>query len=162
MVTDQDIIRIMQAGLPLCPEPYASIAASLELDEAELLRRIDAMLRQGTIRRIGLVPNHYRIGYRYNAMTVWALDEDRIDAVGELFGAQASVSHCYKRPSYPPGWPYNLFAMVHGRGLDEINDKIAALKKLIGDDCRQSDVLFSEKILKKTGIRLKNRSSEHA
>ena len=162
MPTDRDIINIMQGGLPLCPEPYAVIARQLGIDEEALHTRITEMMARGTIRRIGLVPNHYRIGYRYNAMTVWALDDSKIDDIGELLGQQDSVSHCYKRPSHPPDWPFNLFAMVHGRSLNEVNDKIASLKRLIGEDCQQSDVLFSEKILKKTGLRLTNRSSENA
>ena len=152
----------MQEGLPICPEPYAAIAEQLNINEQELHTRIEKMLGMGTIRRIGLVPNHYRIGYRYNAMTVWELDDKKVDSIGELLGQQSSVSHCYKRPSKLPTWPFNLFAMVHGRSLSEVNDKIEALRHLIGDDCRQSAVLFSEKILKKTGLRLKNRSPKNA
>jgi hypothetical protein len=52
--------------------------------------------------------------------------------------------------------------MVHGRSLNEVNKKIEALRSLIGEDCKQSDVLFSEKILKKTGLRLKTMRSENA
>ena len=162
MTTDRDIITAMQEGLPICPEPYAAIAEQLNIDEQELHARIEQMLTSGTIRRIGLVPNHYRIGYRYNAMTVWALDDQKVDTIGELLGKQSSVSHCYKRPAQLPSWPFNLFAMVHGRSLDEVDEKIAVLRQLIGDDCRQSAVLFSEKILKKTGLRLKNRKPENA
>ena len=162
MATDRDIITAMQEGLPVCPEPYAAIAEQLNIDEQELHTRIEKMLASGTIRRIGLVPNHYRIGYRYNAMTVWELDDAKVDTIGELLGKQPSVSHCYKRPKQLPEWPFNLFAMVHGRSLDEVNDKIEVLRQLIGDDCRQSEVLFSEKILKKSGLRLKNRSQENA
>jgi DNA-binding Lrp family transcriptional regulator len=162
MVEDQDIIRVMQGGLPLCHEPYAAMAEKLAIREEELHVRINEMMARGTIRRIGLVPNHYRIGYRYNAMTVWELDDSKIDDIGELLGNQPSVSHCYRRPSYPPKWPFNLFAMVHGRSLNEVNKKIEALKSLIGEDCKQSDVLFSEKILKKTGLRLKTMRPENA
>jgi DNA-binding Lrp family transcriptional regulator len=162
MVADRDIIKVMQEGLPVCPEPYAAIAEQLNIDEQELHTRIEQMLASGIIRRIGLVPNHYRIGYRYNAMTVWELDDNKVDTIGKLLGEQPSVSHCYKRPKQLPEWPFNLFAMVHGRSLDEVNDKIESLRQLIGDDCRQSEVLFSEKILKKTGLRLKNRSDENA
>lgn len=161
-VSDQDIIRAMQAGMPICPEPYKEIADKLNIDEVVLLRRINEMMELGVIRRVGLVPNHYRIGYRHNAMTVWSIADENIDAIGELIGHQDSVSHCYKRPAYPPDWPFNLFAMVHGRSLEEINEKIHELKLLIGDKCNQSDVFFSEKILKKTGLRLKSRRQDNA
>ncbi|MBT4522996.1 MAG: Lrp/AsnC family transcriptional regulator [Halieaceae bacterium] len=162
MATDSDLIRAMQAGLPLCPEPYAEIAARLDIDELELHRRVNQLMSTGTIRRIGLVPNHYKIGYRFNAMTVWALNDEDVDEVGELFGRQTSVSHCYKRPTYPPSWPYNLFAMVHGRTLDEVNQKVESLKGLVGERCKSTEVLFSEKILKKTGLRLNSGRTENA
>ena len=52
-------------------------------------------------------------------------------------------------------WPYNLFAMVHGRDRGEVEQKRASIAELIGPCCRRSDVLYSTRILKKTGLRLK-------
>ncbi len=154
MITNQEIIRTMQAGLKISPTPYKDAAEQLGMDEKELHQRLYDMMEDGAIRRIGLVPDHYKIGYRFNAMTVWDIDEDSVDRIGELFGQQDFVSHCYRRPSFKPAWPYNLFAMVHGRSREEVDKKIATLKTLSGANCYHSDVLFSEKILKKTGLRL--------
>ena len=33
------------------------------------------MLDQGAIRRIGVVPNHYALGYSHNLMVVWDIDQ---------------------------------------------------------------------------------------
>ena len=74
--------------------------------------------------------------------------------VGELIGALDFVSHCYLRPRHPPRWPYNLFAMVHGRTRDEVMAKVSRIAGMIGEAVRGHDVLFSTRILKKTGLRL--------
>ena len=62
---DRQIITATQAVLPLTPQPYQTIANELGINE-----RLSAMQEQGVIRRIGAVPNHYRLGYKFNGMTV--------------------------------------------------------------------------------------------
>ena len=44
--------------------------------------------------------------------------------------------------------------MVHGRDRDEVEGKVAAIATLIGDRCRAHEVLYSTRILKKTGLRV--------
>ncbi len=162
MVSDQDIIRSMQEGLNLSPTPYSDTAKELGIDEQELHQRLYDMMERGVLRRVGLVPNHYKLGYRHNAMTVWDIDDQQVDEIGELFGKQSCVSHCYRRPTHRPDWPYNLFAMVHGKSQQEVAEKIAQLNELSGGHCRHSEVLFSKKILKKTGLRLIKGGKEDA
>jgi hypothetical protein len=53
-----------------------------------------------------------------------------------------------------PDWPYNLFAMVHGHSQAEVRDKVDQIAQLLGDKVCQHDVLFSTRILKKTGLRI--------
>jgi DNA-binding Lrp family transcriptional regulator len=152
---DRAIVRATQAGLPLVPRPYAEVAAGLGLDAVEVMRRVQRMLDLGVIRRIAAVPNHYALGYSANGMTVWDVADDRVDALGRRAGALPCVSHCYRRPRHLPDWPYNLFAMVHGRSREEVEQKTRAIAAALGDACRAHVVLYSTRILKKTGLRLK-------
>lgn len=151
---EQRIIAATQAGLPLVVEPYAQIAADLELPVDELMQAMERMLSCGVIRRIGAVPNHYRLGLRGNGMTVWDVPDDRVAELGERIGALDFVSHCYERPRHPGVWPYNLFAMVHGHDRSEVLAKAEGVKRLLGGAVRSHDVLFSTEVLKKTGLRL--------
>jgi DNA-binding Lrp family transcriptional regulator len=151
---DRKIVRAMQAGLPLVPEPYAQIAADLGISEAQLVSSLERMLQDGRIRRIGAVPNHYALGYRANAMTVWDVDDAAVEELGRRVGALPFVSHCYRRPRRLPQWRYNLFAMVHGRDRAETERRIAEIAPLLGPALRARDVLYSTRILKKTGLRL--------
>jgi hypothetical protein len=75
-------------------------------------------------------------------------------------GALDFVSHCYLRPRALPDWPYNLFAMVHGRDRTEVENKRARIATLLGLACRSSDVLYSTRILKKTGLRLAQKGDQ--
>ena len=151
---EEKIVRATQAGLPLVPEPYAEIAARIGVSEAQVLSTLEAMLRDGTIRRIGAVPNHYALGYRANAMTVWDVDDAAVDALGRRVGALPFVSHCYRRPRRPPHWRYNLFAMVHGRERADTDRLVDQIARVLGTALRARDVLYSVRILKKAGLRL--------
>ncbi len=151
---DRRIIQATQAGLPLVPRPYHQIAEQLGVSAQEVLERVARMLDSGVIRRIGAVPNHYALGYQANGMTVWDVPDERIDELGARIGALDFVTHCYHRPRRLPEWPYSLFAMVHGTSRDEVLSKVARIAELLGADCRAHDVLFSTKILKKTGLRI--------
>ena len=148
------LILATQQGLPLTPEPYAELARTLGCDEATVVAGIEDLLARGVIRRIGVVPNHYAIGYSANGMSVWDVDDAVVDALGERIGQLPFVTHCYRRPRHLPDWPYNLFAMLHGGNRDEVMVHVEEVRALLGEACRSSDVLFSTQILKKTGLRL--------
>lgn len=152
--TDRRLIIATQAGLPLVPRPYDMLAGQLGVTADEVRRRLAAMIERGAIRRIGAVPNHYALGYTANGMSVWDVADARVDALGEQVGTLEFVTHCYRRPRRLPLWPYNLFAMVHGRSRDEVDDKVRQIAALLGEACGARDVLFSTRILKKSGLRI--------
>lgn len=152
---DRDLIAATQAGLPLVSQPYDTIAALLGTSGHEVRSRLGEWLDSGVVRRIAAVPNHYRLGYVANGMSVWDVDDAETDRLGELIGGLSGVSHCYRRPRKPGVWPYNLFAMLHGHSRDEVLEQAEQLAALLGPACRAHDVLFSSQILKKTGLRLR-------
>lgn len=151
---DRRLILATQAGLPAVPCPFDAVADDLGLPVEEVLRRFGDLQAGGVIRRIAAVPNHYRLGYTANGMTVWEVPDAHVDEAGALFADLPWVSHCYRRPDYPPHWPYTLFAMVHGHSRDEVAALVAEMAALLGDRCRGHEVLYSTRILKKTGLRL--------
>lgn len=154
---DESLVRSLQSGLQLVPQPYEAVARELGIDADEVMARIRRMLDDGRIRRIGAVPNHYRLGYTANGMSVWDVDDAQIDTLGPRVGALPFVTHSYRRPRRLPVWRYNLFAMVHGHSRAEVEQKVEDIRGLLGDAVRASDILYSTRILKKTGLRLKER-----
>lgn len=151
---DRKIIRVTQSGFPVCHSPFQTIADQTETSPDEVMTRLGNMLASGVIRRIGAVPNHYRLGLKANGMTVWDVADDQAKALGQIIGQLDYVSHCYLRPRRLPVWRYNLFAMVHGHGRDQVNEKAEQVQILLGENCHAHETLFSSAILKKTGMRL--------
>lgn len=151
---DRALIAATQAGLPLVARPYEAVGAMLGVSGEAVRARLAEMLDEGLIRRIGAVPNHYRLGWVANGMSVWDVDDAQVDDLGECVGALPGVSHCYRRPRRLPQWPYNLFAMLHGRSRAEVEAQAEAIAALLGPACRGHDILYSTAILKKTGLRL--------
>jgi siroheme decarboxylase len=174
---DRRLIRATQAGLPLVPRPYEAVGAMLGVSGEQVRERLQSMLETGLVRRIGAVPNHYRLGFTANGMSVWDVDDARVDELGARIGELPGVSHCYRRPrrlakASPGGsqdalstlggsaaaggyvWPYNLFAMLHGRSREEVEQQAQHIAFLLGDACKSHDILYSTAILKKTGLRL--------
>jgi len=151
---DRALIVATQGGLPLVARPYQAIGEQIGVAADEVMRRLQALLDSGIIRRIGAVPNHYAIGWTANGMTVWDVADAKVDELGPLVGALPFVTHSYRRPRALPAWPYNLFAMVHGSSREECSAKALEIRALLGDACRANDILYSTKILKKTGLRI--------
>ena len=82
------------------------------------------------------------------------MPDECIHEAGQEVGRLEYVSHCYHRPRQLPEWPYNLFAMVHGHSREEVDLQVDRIAALLGERQRQHDILFSSRILKKTGLRL--------
>lgn len=151
---DRAIVVATQEGLPLSLRPYDDVARSVGLEPADVISRMEKMLKSGVIRRNGVVPNHYALGYKANGMTVWDVPDDQISALGRRVGALDFVSHCYHRPRHLPDWPYNLFCMVHGRDHESVEKHTRQILMILGDAARDHRILYSTRILKKSGLRL--------
>jgi len=149
---DAALLHAISAGLPLDPRPYARVAEELGMSEAEVMDRIGRLLADGTIRRLGVVVRHQELGYRANAMVVWALPEGRVSELGDRIGRLPFVTLSYRRPQRP-GWPYNLFTMIHGRDRAAVLAQVDRIKELCGLKDIDCAVLFSGRRFKQRGAR---------
>lgn len=165
---ERQFVLLTQSGLPIVAKPYQQIATQLSITETEVLAMAADLKDRGIIRRIAAVPNHYKLGYRFNGMTVWDVKDEDVSEFGQAVGRLPFVSHCYLRPRHLPKWNYNLFAMVHGKTEAEVQQYRTQIKDLLinvlqvrNDDSdhgvkfQTNDMLTSTEILKKTGLRLK-------
>mgnify|MGYP000053045050 CR=1 FL=1 len=156
---DRQLILATQAGLPLTTNPWATLGEQLNMPTDEVLARFQRMLEADVLRRVAAVPDHYKLGYRFNGMTVWDISDEAISTMGQQVGELPFVSHCYRRPRHLPWWTYNLFAMVHGTSREEVEDKARQISDLLGETCSGHTILYSSAILKKTGLRLKKQGA---
>ena len=159
---ERDLVVEIQDGLPVTETPYADAAAELDADPEWVRRTIRRFDAEGKVRRVGVVPNHYALGYTENGMTVWDVPDDVVDEVGPAVASLEFVTHCYERPRHEGVWPYNFFAMTHGRSEAESQRRIEEVRATMDEYWNVSegdwDTLFSTEILKKTGIRMAERA----
>ncbi|EMA40366.1 heme biosynthesis protein NirGH [Halococcus morrhuae DSM 1307] len=158
---ERDLVIELQGGLPLTETPYADVAGAIGQDVEWVVETINRFLAEGKLRRVGVVPNHYALGYTENGMTVWDVPDELISEVGPAIAELEFVTHCYERPRHEGVWPYDFFAMTHGRSEAESERRIEQVRERMGDffdvGDEDWDTLFSTRILKKTGIRMDER-----
>ena len=93
---DRRIINALQGDFPLVAEPFREVAATLGLDEAELLQRLDEMLDRRILTRFGPMFQIERAGGAFvlAAMRVPEADFERVAAQVNAF---PEVAHNYRR-----------------------------------------------------------------
>ena len=147
------IIRAFQGNTELRPDYYSGIAESLGMKEWDLLAVLEMWRRQGRLKRIGLLLNHRRIGYSANGMCCFRIEGDTTEA-GRALAELDAVTHCYERPACSE-FPYNLYAMIHCRSVEEANVGFEALKARLSaleTPPAGSVMLISTKEYKKTSM----------
>ncbi len=149
----EDLIEVIQNGLPLVARPYQAVANRLGCSEQAVIDRLRDMVEAGIIKRLGVVVRHHELGYHANAMVVWDVPDGQVDALGQQLGRQDCVTLCYQRPRRLPDWPYNLFCMVHGRDRDDVLACIGRMVDGLGLATIPHTVLFSGKRFKQRGAR---------
>lgn len=150
---DEQLIIAIQAGLPIVERPYLAIAKQLGHSEQTVIQKISELQSTGIIRRLGVVVRHHEMGYRSNAMVVWDVSDDKVDELGKQFSAEGDVTLCYQRPRFKPGWPYNLFSMIHGKSRVEVMNCIDRLVDKLALYNTPYEILFSRQRFKQCGAK---------
>jgi DNA-binding Lrp family transcriptional regulator len=149
---DRALAALLEEGLPLVERPFDVWAQALGCEPVHVLRKLQAWLDAGTLRRFGTIVRHHEFGFDANAMTVFNVPAELVDACGARVAREAGVTLSYRRQP-APGWPYNLYFMVHGTDRAAVQ---AAIARVI-DNCELGgfthQVLFSRQRFKQTGAR---------
>ena len=151
-LTEQDIrfIRILQEDLPLLEMPYTVWAEQAESTEEELFAWARKMEHLGYMRRFAAILHHRNAGFLANAMVVWQVPQEQVDAAGEEMARFREVSHCYRRPVYP-SWPYPLFTMIHAETHSACMEVVKRIEDRVGLFPHKS--LFSTREYKKVRVK---------
>ena len=146
---DKAIIKELQGNIPLESSPFARIGEKLNLSAREVVERLKKLKKQGQLKRIAALLYHRDSGYQANGMLACQVTEDRVKQIGLNFAGRQEVSHCYQRKTYPD-WPYNLYAMIHGTGKQQVEQLVAKL--VTENDIDDYQLLYSTEELKKSSM----------
>jgi len=142
---ERRVLEKLQNPLEITERPFSCLC---EMPDG--LKVVQGLINKGVIRRIAAVVNHRKLGFSVNVLFVAKVPQGRVEKAGEILARFAAVSHCYERAVFE-GWGYNLFAMMHAKGMGDIQrviDKFTA-KQEIGN----YELLVTEQELKKQPVK---------
>ncbi len=131
-VSPEEIPPILALQENIFPEkePFLRIVEKHSIPFEELKLWYEKFRKEGKIRRYAAILYHRKAGFKYNVMAVWEVkgSDEFVDSVGMKFASVRSVSHCYRRPTYP-SWPYSIFTMIHAKGEEEADRVIRKMSE---------------------------------
>ena len=124
--TDRDIVNNLQGGFPLCERPYAEAAAKLGLNEDELIRRVEALLENGTLTRFGPMYHAERLG---GALTLAAMKipPQDFERVAQIVNGFPEVAHNYEREH-----DFNMWFVLATETPERIGETIGEIEHATG------------------------------
>ena len=152
MITDLEkkVIALLQTDIPVVKRPFRQMAEKIGITEEQFLEVLTSLNQRGIIRRFGATLKHQKSGFKANAMVAWNVDETRVEQVGTSMAEFDEITHCYRR-NPAPGWPYNLYTMVHAATEAECRALVKKIAAAVGES--DYTLLFSRKELKKTSMK---------
>ena len=150
---EQNAVCILQAELPLTHRPFKDMIkkSGLNITEERLVELCNQFKIEKIIRRYSAILKHTKAGFSHNAMTAWKLKNHEDTETVNIFSSLPSISHLYLRTIHPGKWEHGLFAMIHARSEEELNNIIKKLEKESG--IRDYLVLHSLKEFKKQRVK---------
>jgi len=124
---DRRLLNDYQRDFPLDPQPFATIAEELGIDEAKVLERLAYLKRFGALSRVGPVLRPNRVGA--STLAALAVPPDRLEAVAASVSAFPEVNHNYEREH-----EYNLWFVI--TACDR-----AAVDRVLGDIAEATGLL---------------------
>ena len=143
---ERRILAVLQGGFPRSQTPYQDMAELVGIDTKRLLAILEDWKREGKLRRIGSIVDHFKVGISGGAMVAWRVKPERVEQVGTKLADFKEVTHAYER-KIAENWPYNLYTMVHGADIQEVEQTVKRMSRA----CKVSDyrILATQKELKK-------------
>ena len=120
---DKAILNEIQSHFPIASRPYEEVGGRVGAPEAEVVRRVQAMMDSGVIRRIGANFTSRKLGYT-STLCAAHVPEERLERFVEVVNRYPGVTHNYLRQHHFNVW-FTLIAESLER-LDQILAEISA------------------------------------
>ncbi len=122
---DFHLLNDFQRDFPLCPAPFAELAARLGVAEKVVLGRLDNLRREGKISRVGAVFAPKRIGA--STLAAMAVPPEKLAAVAAAVNRFPEVNHNYEREHR-----YNLWFVVTAASEGRLQATLGAIEQAAG------------------------------
>ena len=119
------LLNEFQRDFPLCPAPFAELAARLGVGERAVLGSLEKLRSEGKISRVGAVFAPKRIGA--STLAAMAVPPERLEAVAAAVNRFPEVNHNYEREHR-----YNLWFVVTAGSAGRLQATLGAIEKAAG------------------------------
>ena len=122
---DFHLLNDFQRNFPLCPAPFAELAARLGVAESTVLRMLEQLRREGKIARVGAVFAPKRIGA--STLAAMAVPPEKLAIVAEAVNRFPEVNHHDEREHR-----YNLWFVVTAGSEGRLQAALGAIAQAAG------------------------------
>lgn len=119
------LLNEFQRDFPLCPAPFAELAARLGVAEKAVLGSLEKLRREGKISRVGAVFAPKRIGA--STLAAMAVPPEQLSAVAAAVNRFAEVNHNYEREHR-----YNLWFVATAASEGRLLATLGAIEQAAG------------------------------
>jgi len=116
------LLNDFQRDFPLCPAPFAELAARLGVAEGLVIHSLEHLRREGKISRVGPVFAPKRIGA--STLAAIAVPPEKLEAVAKTVNRFPEVNHNYEREHR-----YNLWFVVTAGSEGRLQAALGAIEK---------------------------------
>ena len=134
---DRKILDTLQDDFPIAQKPYDIIADKLGIETDQLWNRVETMLQNGLIRRVGISVDSRKIGCSSTLAAVKVTDE-QVDAAAKAIGSWTEVTHSYQRDGEFNIW-FTIIAPDEQR-IEYILEQVRSKLGLENDDMLNAPV----------------------
>jgi len=123
---DKLIINNIQSDFPITERPYKTIAQNLNLDEDEVINRINKLKESGVIRRIGGNFGPATLGF-ISTLCAACVPEEKIEQFTNTVNSYKGVTHNYLREN-----TYNIWFTFIAPTMIEIEKNLSEISQQTG------------------------------
>ena len=122
---EKSLLNDFQRDFPLSEAPFADMAESLGVEEAQVLESLKSLQSAGSISRVGPVFHTGRIGA--SSLVAMSVPNGRLEEVAEIISAYVEVNHNYEREH-----DYNLWFVVTASSEEHLQQVLDSMQQNTG------------------------------
>ncbi|MDO7785990.1 siroheme decarboxylase subunit alpha [Desulforamulus aquiferis] len=126
--TDRRLLNLIQTDFPICTEPYRVLAEKLGTTEEDVLHRLEQLMSNDIIRRLGGVFDSRKLGYKGTLCAI-KVPPDRIDEVAAIINGYIGITHNYLRDH-----EYNMWFTILAQSPQKVEQILQEIKEKSGID----------------------------
>jgi DNA-binding Lrp family transcriptional regulator len=130
---DRRILDALQSDFPLTERPYDVLAERLGIDADLLWQRVENMIEQGVIRRLGASLDSRKLGFSSTLAAV-RVEAGLVERAAEVIGRYHEVTHSYLRDH-----EFNIWFTIIAANSERIEAILHEIRRDLA--LRASDVL---------------------